>query len=241
MPQIEGYDAGFHNKDPEITRGRLTRGGSWKKQRVVMVVPSSDLIHAQVYLSHMNLMFPPNQGVFRYVATGEEVGQAYSNAIKFITQHPDLSQWDYVLTVEHDNVPPPDGVLKLLAQMEAHPELHCIGGLYFTKGPMGVAQIWGDASDPVMNFRPQLPQTGKLVECCGTGQGFNLFRMSMLRDPRLPQPLFKTKASLAEGVGTQDLSFWAAARPLGYRCAIDCDVRVGHLEYNPQTKETFVW
>lgn len=241
MPKLPDTAEGFHNADVALTRGRLIKGGSWKKQRIVMMVPSADLIHAQVYLSHMNLMFPPNQGVFRYVATGEEVGKAYSDGIDFVLSHPELSKFDYVLTVEHDNTPPPDGVLKLLAQMEAHPEFHCIGGLYYTKGHGGVAQIWGDPTDPVLNFRPQPPVPGALVECCGTGQGFNLFRMSMLADPRLPRPLFKTKCSKEEGVGTQDLSFWSNAKPLGYRCAIDCSVLVGHLAYDANTKETFVW
>jgi len=232
---------GFHNANPELTRGRLIKGGSWKKQRIIMMVPSADLIHAQVYLSHMNLMFPPNQGVYRMVITGEEVGKAYSDAIDAVLAHPDLSTWDYVLTVEHDNVPPPDGVLKLIQRMEEHPEFHCIGGLYFTKGPMGVAQIWGDPSDPVINFRPQVPRPGELVETVGTGMGFNLWRLSMFKDTRLARPLFKTKASKEEGVGTQDLSFWGMARPLGYRAAIDCGVTVGHLDYNAQTKEVMVW
>jgi hypothetical protein len=33
-----------------------------------------------------------------------------------------------------------------------------------------------------------------------------------------------------EGIGTQDLSFWGEARKLGYRCAIACDVLVGHYD-----------
>ena len=241
MPQIQGYDPGFHNKDPELTRGRLVRGASWKKQRIVVLIPSSDLIHAQVVLSWMNLMFPPNQMVHRIIVTGEEVGKAYSDTIEAILAHPELKTWEYILTIEADNLPPPDGVVKLLAQMEAHPELHCIGGLYFTKGSNGVAQIWGDPADPVLNFRPQVPRQNQLVECCGTGMGFNLFRISMFQDTRLPRPLFKTKASKEEGVGTQDLAFWSAARPLGYRCAIDCSITVGHLQHDPKTGEVFVW
>jgi hypothetical protein len=246
MGQIQGYDPGFHNRDLEATRGRLVKGGSWKRQRTVMIIPSADLIHAQVYLSHLNLMWPPNQGVFRYVATGEEVGKAYSDAIDGILAHPELSTWEYVLTVEHDNLPPPDGAISLIARLEAHPEYHCIGGLYYTKGHAGVAQIWGDPKDPQINFRPQVPVPDQLVETVGTGMGFNVWRMSMFRElaanPAFHRPFFKTKASIADGgVGTQDLAFWGQARPLGYRAAIDCAVRVGHLDYNPQTKETFVW
>ena len=112
-----------------------------------------------------------------------EVGHAYSAAIEQVLAHPELSQWEYILTVEHDNAPPPDGVLTLIEDMEKHPEFACIGGLYWTKGEGGVPQIWGDPKDPVLNFRPQLPDpNGGLVECNGTGMGFNLWRMSMFKD-----------------------------------------------------------
>src|SRR3990172_6612795 len=127
--------------------------------------------------------------------------------------------------LEHDDMPPLDGVLSLLEQMEAHHEFSCIGGLYFTKGEGGVAQIWGDPKDPVLNFRPQLPDlSGGLVECCGTGMGFNLFRMKMFKDARLRKPWFVTQRT--SGVSTQDLYFWGDARKHGYRCAIDCSVKV---------------
>jgi hypothetical protein len=190
-----------------------------------------------VALSHWNLIFPPNQPVYRMLCLGMEVGEAYSTAIEQVLAHPDLSTWDYILTIEHDNTPPPDGVLKLLRRMEQHPELSCIGGLYWTKGEGGAPQIWGDPTDPVPNFRAQVPVPGQLIECCGTGMGFNLWRLGMFRDAKLRRPWFKTLASSAEGVGTQDLYFWADARKHGYRCAIDCDVLVGHHD----AKADFTW
>jgi hypothetical protein len=66
--------------------------------------------------------------------------------------------------------------------------------------------------------------------------GFNLWRMSMFKDPKLEKPLFKTKASPSEGVGTQDLAFWSMAKKYGYRCAVDCGVLVGHVDGSG-----FVW
>src|SRR6185295_7496524 len=218
------------NADGDATYARLMKGASWKKQRIVMVIPAGDSIPAKVYLSHVNLIFPPNQGVVRILAQGMEVGHAYSAAIENILAHPDLKDWEYVLTLEHDNMPPSDGILRLIEDMEAHPEFAGIGGLYFTKGEGGVPQIWGDKKDPVMNFRPQLPDpAGRLVECWGTGMGFNLWRMSMFRDWKGPKPFFQTKASAA-GVGTQDLAMAAEAQKQGYRFAVDCSVKVGHYD-----------
>jgi hypothetical protein len=226
---------GEHNRDLAKTSARLIKGSSWKKQRIVVILPSADMMSSKVALTHWNLIFPPNNGVVRILAQGMEVGHAYSEAIQGILDHPDLSQWEYILTLESDNTPPQDGVIKLLEKMEAHPEFACVGGLYFTKGEGGCAQIWGDPKDPVLNFRPQIPDVnGGLVECCGTGMGFNLWRISMFRDKQLRKPWFKTLAG-AEGVGTQDLYFWGDARKYGYRCAIDCSVRVGHYDINTDT------
>lgn len=221
---------GEHSKSMGATRSRLLKGGSWKKQRTIIILPSADSIPAKVALSHWNLIFPPNQPVLRMLALGMEVGEAYSEALTNILAHPELNQWEYVLTLEHDNAPPPDGLLKLLARLEERKDLAAVGGLYFTKGEGGVAQIWGDPADPILNFRPQPPaEGGGLVECVGTGMGFTLFRLEMFKDERLRRPWFQTQKS-ASGVGTQDLAFWADARKFGYRAAIDCDVRVGHFD-----------
>jgi hypothetical protein len=223
--------AGIHNANLAKSTARIIQGASWKKQRVVMLIPAGAQIPTKVYLSHCGLIFPPNQASHRMAAIGMEVGEAFSNSISEIVNHPELGQWEYILTIEHDNIPPSDGLIKLIKRMEEHPEFACIGGLYWTKGEGGVPQIWGDPKDPVLNFRPQPPVPGQLVECCGTGMGFNLWRMKMFRDERLRKPWFKTLAG-KEGVGTQDLYFWGDARKFGYRCAIDCDVLVGHYDIN---------
>lgn len=234
-PQLVIQDfGGAHNADLNKTRARLSKGASWKRQRIVVVIPSSDLIPAKVVLSWINLAFPPNNGVARILALGQEVGEAYSSALDQILAHPELGTWEYLLTIEHDNAPPADGVLRLLDQMEAHPEFNGIGGLYFTKGEGGVAQIWGDAKDPVLNFRPQLPDpAGGLVECCGTGMGFNLWRLQAFKNPALRRPWFVTQKK--DGVATQDLYFAGDARKHGWRFAIDCSVRVGHFDHSTDT------
>jgi len=229
-PQLVIQDfGGAHNSDLNKTRARLIRGGSWRKQRIVVILPSADMIPAKVALSHWNLYFPPNNGVVRILALGDEVGVAYSQAIEQVLAHPDLSAWEFVLFIEHDNLPPPDGVIKLVERMEEHQEFSAIGGLYFTRGEGGCAQIWGDVKDPLLNFRPQLPDpNGGLIECYGLGQGFTLARLKMFKDPRLRRPWFVTQTK--EGVSTQDLYFASDARKYGYRFAVDCSVKVGHME-----------
>ena len=227
-PQIVATDYGKHNANMDATIRRLQGDASWKKLDTIMLVPAGGSIPTKVVASWLNLYPPPNNQFFRMFCVGMEVGEAYSQAIENILAHPQLSKFKYILTVEHDNVPPPDGIVKLLAQMEAHPEFACIGGAYFTKGEGGVLQAWGDPRDPTLNFRPQTPVPNALMECCGTGMGFNVFRLEMFKDKKLRKPWFKTQTE--GGVATQDLYFWADARQHGYRCAIDTSVTVGHYD-----------
>lgn len=212
-----------------VPNSRLLKGGSWKKQRIIVILPTGSQVPAKPVLSWWNLAFPPNNGVCKILAQGMEVGEAYSSAIEGILGHSELSQWEYILTLEHDNTPPQDGILKLLETMEERKDLHVVSGLYFTKGEGGVAQIWGDPADPVLNFRPQVPVLDTVQECCGTGMGFALWRLSLFKDDRLRKPWFKTETQ--NGIWTQDLYFWSDARKHGIRCAVDTRVRVGHYDF----------
>jgi hypothetical protein len=229
-PQFIAPDYGRHNADLELAAKRVSESSVWKNLSTIMLVPAAGTIPTKVVSSWLNLYSAPNNQFYRMFAVGMEVGEAYSQAIEGILAHPELSKFKYLLTVEHDNTPQPDGLIRLQSQMEAHPEFACIGGLYWTKGEGGVPQIWGDPRDPQINFRPQVPSpSGGLVECCGTGMGFNLWRLDLFRDERLRRPWFKTQTE--SGCATQDLYFWSDARKFGHRCAIDCSVLVGHYDY----------
>ena len=235
MAQILTLHPGYHNEDLAAASERLTREGSWKKQRIVYVIPGGDKICAEAYLSHRSLIFPPNQAMVPFYIKNAEVGSAFQAHIDHVLTSP-LREFEYLFTIEHDNIPQPNHVLKLLEAMETHPELSAISGLYWTKGYGGAPQIWGDKNDPVENYRPQRPVPNKVIECWGIGMGFCLYRMEMFRkleEKKVPKPWFKTvgKSSEDQGMGTQDLYFWGrVAHPNGFRCGVDCSVKVGHID-----------
>lgn len=232
-PQIvSSYDGGAHNRDVPQTSVRLLKEGAYKDLSTVIVIPAFGQIPTKAVAAWWNLITPPNQKIAKLFAVGMEVGEAYSQTVQSILDNPELSKWKYILTMEHDNVPPPDGLIRLLETAEAHPEYAAVGGLYFTKGCGGVAQIWGDPNDMPLNFRPLPPVVDQLVECNGTGMGFTLFRMSLFKDQKLRRPWFKTGTGVNEGVFTQDLYAWTDFKKHGYRCAIDCRVKVGHYDLN---------
>lgn len=237
-PQIiSSYVEGRHLSDFSLTLERLEKDKAYKDLSCVVVIPALGTVPTKAVASWWNLIFPPNQKVVKVFAVGMEVGQAYTDCIEMILNHPDLSTWKYLVTIEHDNVIPVDGVLQLLRRIEDHPEYAAISGLYFTKGEGGQPQIWGNPKEFPMNFKPQPPVPGELVECNGIGMGFSVWKIDTFKDPKLQKPWFKTTASLQEGVATQDLYFWTHARKHGYRCAVDCSVLVGHYSID----EDIVW
>lgn len=230
---IEDYQ-GHHNKDIEKSRDRLIQGSTYKDLSTIIVVPTRGVIPAKVVQNWMSLMSPMNQKVIRLFMIGMEVGDAYNSAIEFILNHPDLSKWKYILTLEDDNMPAPDGLLKLYEVINTPPGYDVVAGLYWTKGEGGQPMLYGNTKEIPKNFIPQIPIPDTIQECNGLGMGFNLFRLDMFKDPKLQRPFFKTLQEHRQGVGTrvytQDLRFFEDAGRLGYRFACDTKVKVGHYD-----------
>jgi hypothetical protein len=181
----------------------------------------------------MGLMIPMNQAFVRIFVSGMEVAAAYNAAIEAILNNPVLRDFKYVLTIEEDNMPPPDGLIKLYESMD---EYAIVGGIYWTKGEGGQPMIYGDPKG-ILGFQPQVPLPDKVQECNGLGMGFTLFDMRLFTDEKIPRPWFKTIQEWTPGggisMGTQDLYFMGNVRRAGYKIASDNRVKVGH--YDPDT------
>lgn len=235
-PQIVVQDyEGRHNKDIEKSRDRLIQGNTYKDLSTICIVPTRGVIPAKVVQSWWSMMSAMNQKFIRIFMIGMEVGDAYNSAIEMILNHPDLSKWKYVLTLEEDNMPPCDGLLKLYEAINTPPGYDVIGGLYWTKGEGGQPMIYGNPNDIPLNFIPQVPQVDTVQRCNGLGMGFNLFRLDLFKDPKLQRPFFKTLQEHRPGVGTrvytQDLRFFEDAGRLGYRFGCATNIKVGHYDY----------
>jgi hypothetical protein len=222
-------NVGTHNMDLEASRDRLIQGNTYKDMSTICIVPTRGMISAKVVQNWMGLMTPMNQKFTRIFISGMEVGQAYNAAVESILDNPELSKWKYVFTLEEDNLPPPDCLLKLLKHMDKY---DAVGSLYWTKGEEGQPMIYGDPNVFPKNFIPRLPVPGALLECNGLGMGATLFSMEMFK--KMPKPWFKTVQQYTPGVGgsayTQDLYFFEQAAKYGYRFACDCDCLTGHYD-----------
>lgn len=231
-PQIivEDY-TGRHNLNLDSSIQRLEKSKSYQDLSTICIIPTRGMVHAKVVQNWWALFAPMNQKFIRMFAIGMEVGAAYSNMIEGILADPNLSKWKYILTLEEDNMPPPDGLLKLYENMDKY---DAIGGLYWTKGELGQPMIYGDPKSIPLDFVPRLPIPETIQECNGLGMGFTLFKLDLFKDPKIPKPWFKTLQEYVPGVGargyTQDLYFFENIHKLGYKVACDTRVRVGHYD-----------
>ena len=231
---IDNLNLGIHNADLQATIDRLEKGKTYKDLSTIIICPTRGMIPDRVVQSWMGLMRPMNQKCIGPIFfRGFEVGEAYNMAFNFILNNPELSKWKYVLTIEEDNLPPPDGLLKLYESMD---KFDVVGGLYWTKGEGGMPMIYGDPDNPELNFIPQIPKPETVQEANGLGMGFNLFKLDIFKDEKIPRPWFISKQEYIPGKGsvgyTQDLYFFENAKKNGYKFACDTRIKVGHLDPN---------
>jgi hypothetical protein len=231
-PKVYFPEVGVHNKDLDVSVDRLEKSKSYKDLSTIIICPTRGQIPARVVQSWMSLMRPMNQKVIGPIfAIGMEVGQAYNTLIEQILANPGLRDFKYILTIEEDNMPPADGLLKLYESMDKY---DVVQGLYWTKGEGGQPMIYGDPNVIPKNFIPQIPKTGEVQQCNGLGMGFNLFKLDMFKDPDIPKPWFRTVQEVIPGQGarayTQDLFFFEAAAKAGYIYAVDNRVKVAHYD-----------
>jgi hypothetical protein len=238
-PAIYLPDYGRHNLDFEKSAARIKKGAAYKDCSTVIVTPTRGMISARVVYAFNALIRPMNQRVVWLFAEGMEVGEAYNNILETILNHPELSNSKYLLTVEDDNLPPQDGLLRLYESMELGYDI--VGGLYWTRGEGGAPLIFGDPKVMPKSFFPQVPKPNTVQPCNGLGMGFTLFKLDMFKDERIEKPFFKTVQDYIPGQGsrvcTQDFYFLDKAAMAGYRFAVDTRVRVGHLD----VKTGIVW
>lgn len=225
QPQIIVPDYGHHN--------RHFKGESYKDRSTIIVCPTRGSIPSRVVSSWLGLARPMNQPVFGPVFfQGFEVGDAYEQALAWILATKELERFRYLLTVEEDNILPPDGLLRLFESLDRG--FDAVGALYFTKGIEGQPMCYGPPDVAPRNFAPFLPQPDSVQPCNGLGMGMTLFRLAMFRSGKIERPFFKTQQDLVPGRGmacyTQDLFFFERAGQWGHRFACDARVKVGHLD-----------
>lgn len=215
-------------------------GSTFDESSTIVIVPTRGTISHRVVTSWLSLINPMNCPRAWLFASGHEVGRAYNEMLGRILADPGLNRFRYVLTLEDDNIVPPDAHVRLLESIAHTRNWDAVSGLYFTKGAIKMPMAYGDPAEfartGMLDFRPldvrRALAAGQLVPVNGIAMGCALWRLSLFRE--LAPPWFVTVADVVPGKGvmamTQDLYFCKAAREAGKTFAVDCRVRVGHLD-----------
>lgn len=225
-----GFDAVYH-----------LPGSTYRDSSTVVVMPSRDpKIDHRVVTALSGMMAPMNQARAMIYCVGDEVGIAYNSLLTEILNHPVMSKWKYVMTIEADNLVPPDAQKRLLETIE-HGKYDAVSGLYWTKGEIQMPMAYGDpqkfSATGELEFTPRDTRealaAGHVMEVNGIAMGCALWRMELFR--QIPAPWFVTVDDVVPETGpvgfTQDLYFCRRARMLGKRFAVDMRVKVGHLDF----------
>lgn len=214
-------------------------GSSYRDQSTIIIIPNRvDLFHYRVVTGITQMIAPMNQKRALMFCIGDEVGIAYNNLISNILKDKELSKFKYVMTIEADNLVPVDAHKRLLETIEQG-SWDGVSGIYFTKGDVNMPMAYGDprkfASTGELEFTPRdvadALAFGQVMEVNGIAMGCALWRMDLFR--AMPSPWFVTVADVIDGMiqgFTQDLYFCREARKKGYRFAVDCRVKVGHMD-----------
>jgi hypothetical protein len=220
-------------------RVSMIPGSTYRDQSTIVVMPTREpKIHHRVVNALQNMIPPMNHKRAIMFCVGDEVGVAYNALITNILAHPDLSRWKYLMTIESDNIVPMDAQRRLLETIEAG-MYDAVSGLYFTKGDYNMPMAYGDPAHfeatGELEFRPRDVQAcltaGQVMPVNGIAMGCALWRMDLFR--QLAPPWFVTVNDVIDGqpMGfTQDLWFCKNARAKGHRFAVDCRVKVGHMD-----------
>lgn len=236
LPQEKDENSGINNKKLKESIERISRSNMYEDLSTIIICPTRGMFPTRVVQSWMKMQKPINQGVYGPIfAEHMKVDTAYNALISYILGHEHLSKCKFILTLEEDNLPPVDGLLRLYESMK---EYDAVGGLYWGKGPEGFPMIFGDPEKGPSDNTPQVPRHGEVQQCNALGMGFTLFKTEMFK--KIEEPWFKTRDGIEDGVEviqTQDIYFFTKAGKQGFKFAIDNRVLVGHFDH----KNDKVW
>lgn len=229
---------GAHNEGIKAAENKLIKLQELDSS-IVAVTPTRAVnggISPKWVLNMMSVMKPMNQRFTGPVfIAGLEVGEAYNAAIRTIFNHPELHNYKFMLTWEDDVIPQPDALLHLV-DVAHETGADVVSSVYWSKGEAGFPMIYGDASDPEINFRPMHPNDETYRWCYGTGMGFTLFRLDQFEkywpgETEWFQTVSKwDKHGESIKMGTQDLVYMEKLVRAGGTVCVAQHAKAGHYD-----------
>lgn len=141
------------------------------------------------------------------------------------------AEMDYIIMYDDDMLLPPDLAMRLLEDMEAHPEIDILAPLAFMRAAPHYAVMYTvkEGYDAVRKQDYYINQwvidypKDKLVECDAVGMGAVCIRMSMVK--KMTKPYFMSTSPTGE-----DIFFCVnAKKQANARVFMDTRIKLGHL------------
>lgn len=228
---------GAHNEGIKTAEKKLQTKMLYQDLSVVAVTPTRNTQQGpspRWIAAMLSIMKPMNQRFTGPVFfCGMEVGDAYNTAVRTIFEHKDLKNYRFMLTWEDDVIPQPDALLEMLA-VQAETGADIVSSMYWSKGEDGFPMIYGDITDPEVNFRPIYPTKDKYQWCYGSGMGFTLFDLNQFRE-HPGEDWFKTNTEYDSKErtirqATQDLYYMETAIKRGYKICVAQQAKCAHYD-----------
>ena len=218
-----------HNPEPE------------KVLKVAVAIPTEGHTLPEAYDNHLiNAMrLGGYQERWRYEKRNPRYEFSWFTAGRMLTQmareklvHVAIqAEMDFIVMYDDDMLLPPDMVLRLLEDMEAHPEIDILAPLAFMRSAPHYAVLYNvkEGYDPVrktdyyINHWVMDYPRNKLVECDAVGFGAVCIRMSMVKKMKTPYFMSTT------GTGEDIFFCHNAKKQTNARIFMDTRIKLGHL------------
>lgn len=176
---------------------------------------------------------------FYFYSTGRLLTQMAREKLVRVALKADM---DYIVMYDDDMILPADMVLRLLEDVEAHPEIDVLAPLAFQRTPpyFPVMYIVTEGYDPIRHtdyyaneVQENYPKD-KLVECDAVGFGAVIINMNLIR--KMKEPYFMSTTPTGE-----DIMFCVnAKKQANARIFMDTRIKLGHISSPPIIDELFV-
>jgi len=223
---------------------RLIKQDDPKDQKVLKVaiaIPNEGHILPEAYDNHLvsAMRLGGMQERWRYEQRNPRYEFSWFTAGRMLTQMAReklievalASEMDYILMYDDDMLLPPDMAVKMIEDMENHPEIDVLAPLAFMRSAPHYAVMYTvkEGYDPVrredyfINHWVVNYPKDKLVECDAVGFGAVIIKMSMVK--RMTKPYFMSTSPTGE-----DILFCVNARKqANARIFMDTRIKLGHM------------
>lgn len=181
----------------------------------VVVIPTRGMMHCEFVTRLLALRTPLSTKRPVLVANGMEVAAAYNGLISLALSR----SFPFIMTIEDDNLLPPDAHMTLLDTIGHY---DAISGLYHTKSEEHTPLVFDDDLMPA-----PIDGLEGVQACGGIPMGCALWKSDLFRE--IPYPWFETIDTSVKR-WTHDMVFAEKMQKAGKRCAVNLNVKVGHID-----------